>query len=227
MERRIPSPLTVGFPYAGTIADGDVLTIGADRTVRRLAASSEPIVGQVYSVQSDRSELVAVVPFSYHRNTRLAGAPLNPGYFVWGPNNTVLPYVPATPARCSGMTVGPVAIVTGTNDAVKLKAGSGDWQTATLTAGPARSFAQVAEELNAVLVGIIIELDADGHLNPVCTHPGKSIEIGTVTHDAYTELGWDAGVYEPTFSSHDPAFVGGIVVTSATEAGQAVETLEY
>jgi hypothetical protein len=226
MERRMPSPLTVRFPYTGVVADGDVMTIDPDGTVRRLAKPSEPYVGQVYSFETQIKECALVVPYNYHRDTRLAGEAVVPGYFVWGPNNTVLQYTPAKAARVDGTTTGPKTVVAATSDAVKVKLEYGASQTVTLTAGTNLTFTAIATELNAGLSGITAEVDAAGNLNLVADDMEQSIEVEAVTHDAYTLLGWTAGVYAPTAASHDPSAIGGLI-TTAGNAGVAVGTLEY
>jgi hypothetical protein len=226
IERRIPSPLTVGFVYTGVVADGDALTPNGTGGVRRLVDPSEPYVGQVYTFETGIKELVAVVPHNYHRNVRIAGAAVVPGKFVWGLGSTVKQYSPAIPARHDGTTTGPKTVVLDTSDKVKVKLQYGSSQTVTLTAGVGLTFAAIAEELNAGLTGITAEVDAAGNLNLVADEIWKSIEVEAVTHDAYTLLGWTAAVYPPSAPSHDASAVGGIILT-AGDQGDPVVTLEY
>lgn len=225
MEKRAPSPLTVGAEYSGVIEAGDRLKIGADRTVSRLTDPYDPYVGQVYTKSTELGECVFVTPYVWHRDDRIAGEAIQPGYFVLGPDNKIFQYTPAKPARHDGTTTGPQDITLDTNDVIKLKLEGGSSQSITLDAGTGRTFAAIAAEVNVELTGMKLEVDAAGNLNIVLLEIGKSVEVETVTHQAYTALGWTVGVYQPTNASHDPTCVKGIALTAAAKDA-AVETLE-
>jgi hypothetical protein len=226
MERRIPSPLTVRFTYTGTVADGDVLTIDADGTVRRLVDPSEPVVGQVYAFETLIKECTIVVPYNYHRDTRLAGETVVPGRFVWGLGNTVNQFTPAIPASFAGTTTGVHTVVVDTSDTVKLTLEYSAAQTIVITAGVGLTMAAIAAELNETLVGMTAYVDATGHLCVRADEIWKSITVETVATDAYTLLGWTAtNVYTPSAPSHDASAVGGLILT-AGDQGDAVGTLE-
>jgi hypothetical protein len=225
-EQRIPSPLTVMFTYTGTVADGDVLTIDADGTVRKISLPSEPVIGQVYSHETLIKECTVVVPYTYRRDNRIAGEAVVPGRFVWGPNNTVFQYSPAAPARVTGSTTGPKTVTVSVDDTIKVTLGMNAAQTLTITAGTGRTFAAIAAELNATLVGLHAGVDAAGHFYLEADEIWNTLIVEAVTHDAYTLLGLSANVYTPSTPSHDASAVGGLILTAGAQ-GAAVGTLEY
>lgn len=228
MEKRMPSPLTVGFDYTGPIADGDRMKLVDDKTVARVTDPYDHYVGQVYSFDAGISKCTLVVPYTWHRDDRVAGvAGLGPGYGVLGADNKIYPYTPAKPARHDGTAVGPVTVVAATSDAFKLKV-DGVSTSGTLDPGEDVTFATILAAMNAALTGkgVHIELDTAGHLNPVADEIGKTIEIEAIEDDCYTLLGWTAGVYYPVNGSHDPTCAKVMVLTTATDAGDTIETLE-
>ena len=227
MERRMQSPLTVGFDYTGPIADGDCMKISADRTVSRVTDPYDPYVGRVYSHDSGINRCVLVTPYIWHRDDRIAGvAGMGPGYAVIGPDNKAYPYTPAKPARHDGTAVGPTDITAGVNDAIKLKIQGGSSQALTLAPGEGRTYAAIAAEVNPSLTGMRLEVDADGNLNIVALELGKSVEVEEAANNAYAALGWTVGVYQPVNASHDPTCVKIVVLTSAASDGDQIETLE-
>lgn len=225
--RHAQGTLNIGFKYSGPISHGDDVEIGADRVVSSLKTIGSPKrVGAVAAIDSDLSMCTVETSFRGQRHDRVAGESVDPGFFIAGPAGEAYQFTPASPARCDGTAVGPVTITAGTNDAIKLTVEGGADQTATLTAGAGRTFAAIAAEVNALLTGIVLEVDVAGHLNPVCKEIGKKFTIGAVDHDAYTTLGWTAGDHVPTNASHDPALVTGLIVVGAAK-GQNIETLEW
>jgi hypothetical protein len=116
--------------------------------------------------------------------------------------------------------------VAATSDVVGIKVGGDEKQTFTLTAGAARTAAQVAAEINATAVGFVVTVNAND--KPVFTalNVNQSIEVTAETHSANTVLGLTAGVTLGGSSSHDSSAVAGLVIKGAS-AGSAIETLEF
>ncbi len=223
MERRMPSPLTVGFDYSGPIADGQEMQIAADRTAVKYAGGA--YLGRVYSFDAGAMKCVLVVPYVWNRDDRIAGEALDPGYFAVGSDGKAYQYIPAAPARHDGTTTGPKTVTVDADDTIKLKIEGGSSQTIVITAGVGLTFAAIAEEVNATLTDMHLEVDAAGNLNIVADDIFKSVEVEAVATDAYTLLGWTAGVYKPTAPSHDPMQKRGVILKAAL-VGAAVETLE-
>ncbi len=145
------------------------------------------------------------MPHIWHRDDRIAGEAIVPGFIAVGPDNKAYQFRPAAPARHDGTTVGPKDITTGSNDVIKLKLQGGSSQTVTLAAGAGRTFAAIAAEVNAALTGMKLEVDAAGNLNIVVLEHGKSVEVETATNNAYTALGWTVGLYQPVMRATTPS----------------------
>ena len=156
----------------------------------------------------------------------MAGVTVTPGGFVWGPLNRAYPYSGASCASVTGANAGPYAVEAATSDVVGIKLGGDEVQTFTLTAGAARTAAQVAGEINATAAGFVVTVNAEG--KPVFTalNVNQSLEVTAETHSANTILGLTAGVTLGGSSSHDPMAVAGQIIRGAS-AGSAIETLEY
>lgn len=223
MEKRMPSPLTVGFDYTGPIADGQDMQIAADGTAVKFAGGA--YIGKVYAFDSGALECTLVVPYIWHRDDRIAGEAVVPGFIAIGADGKAYQYRPAAPARHDGTAVGPKDITTGSNDVIKLKLEGGSSQTVTHAAGTGRTFAAIAAEANAALTGMKLEVDAAGNLNIVALELGKSVEVETVVNNAYTALGWTVGVYQPVNASHDAVDKRGVALKAAAKDA-AVATLE-
>ena len=112
-----------------------------------------------------------------------------------------------------------------TSDVVGVKIGGDEKQTFTLTAGAARTAAQIAAEINATASGFVVTVDA-GKLVFTALNINQSIEITAETHTANTVLGLTAGVTLGGSSTHDPSAFAGLIIKGAS-AGSAVETLEF
>lgn len=110
---------------------------------------------------------------------------------------------PSTVATVTGSGAGPFAVVGGTNDAITIRLDKRTAVAVTLTAGGARTAAQVAADINtavsavftgvepASVVGSSVKLTSPGGLNG--GGPGSIVEIVAVANDAYTLLGFTAG----------------------------------
>lgn len=223
-----PSPYThnISFDYDVEPAENDRVELIAGRKVQKVSqvgASTE--VGEVVNVRSALKECTVRTTYANNHQTRIAGEAVVPGRFVFGPDNTVYQYIPASPAHHDGTTTGPKTVTVDVDDTVKVKF-DGVSTTIVLTAGVGITFAAIAAELNAELVGCKAVVDAAGNLNLVGTQIGKTVEIEADAHGAYALLGWTAGVYYPTNASHDPTAVAGMIVVGGA-LGAAVETLEW
>lgn len=227
-ERTEMGGLFVAFQYNGTVAAGDQVEIAANRKVQRLTSiGSMKRIGSVETVRASLTECVVRMRGRRNVPDAVAGADgLVIGEFVYGPDNKVHQYTPAAPARHDGTATGPKTVVLDTSDKVKVKLVNGSSQTVTLTAGVDVTFAAIAAELNTGLTGITAEVDLAGHLNLVADQIFEGIEIEAVTHDAYTLLGWTAGIYAPISPSHDPRAVDGMILVGGDQ-DDAIEVLEY
>jgi hypothetical protein len=106
-------------------------------------------------------------------------------------------FLQALSGRVTGTELGPFAIVLDTNDKFKVRLGvPGTWgaeQTATLTAGAARTAQQVCDDINAGTTGLNATV-VDGAIYLEAVDVADDIEIMAVTHDAYSATGFVAGV---------------------------------
>jgi hypothetical protein len=226
-ERQSGPTFNLAFDYdpLAAPAEGDRVEIYGSRKVRPITQIGGPCeIGECIAVRQSLVECTVRVDGSVTRLGRIAGEAVVAGRGVFGPGNKVYQYHPATPAKHIGTAVGPATVVAATSDAIKIRIEEGAFQTITLTAGVNRTFAAIAAEVNPQLTDLHLEVDADGHLNPVANRIDRAIEIAAVTHDAYTLFGWTAGVYNPTTPSHDPAVTCFILVGAAKDS--AIETLE-
>lgn len=96
----------------------------------------------------------------------------------------------ATASTSSGTVSGPFAVVAGTNDALSISVDGGTAQTFTLTAGAARTAAQIVTDLSG-LTGATASVDSGGHVKIVSSTTGasSSVTFNAVTHDASATLG--------------------------------------
>jgi hypothetical protein len=222
-----PNSLFIGFDYDTEPAIGDVVEITTGRKVQKLTLSGRSKkIGVVTGVRSSLKEATIAVPFRENRIDRVAGEIVAAGPFVFGVDNAVYQYIPATAATHTGANAQTFAIVQGASDVVGVKIGGDEVQSFTLTAGGTRTAAQVAADINPTAVGFTITVTSAN--KPCFTANGvnQSLEITAETHSANTVLGLTAGVYIGTANSHDPCLVAGLVVVGGAEAA-IVETLEY
>lgn len=228
MNKELHDILAHAFICPANVSVGDRVKISAANTVALLTDPADSVydVGEVTKHQADDLKCTVATPYRRLRDNRISGAAVPVGPFVFGAANAVFGYSPAAAARHDGTATGPVDVTLDTDDVVKVKI-NGASQTVQLSAGTDVTFETIAAELTAGLNGITAEVDADGNINLVCDELGKTIEVETVTHDAYTLLGWSEAIYYPTNASHDQAAIRGMAIKPATAAGQTVETLEY
>ena len=93
-----------------------------------------------------------------------------------------------------GTEVGPYLIATGTNDSFKVKVGAAAAETVTLTAGSARTAAQIVDEINAGTTGLTASVTDDLTIQVAAIADTDAIEVVTVANDAYSALGFQEGV---------------------------------
>lgn len=218
--------LAISFACPTTIAVGDVVKISGDNAVvKNTDIGSVNIAGVVCAHVPGAASCTVATRFRERRDDRLAGVTVTPGGFVWGPLNKAYPYSGASCASVTGANAETFAVVSATSDVVGLKIGGDEKQTFTLTAGAARTAAQVAGEINATAVGFIVTVATDGKLVFTALNVNQSLEITAETHTANTVLGLTAGVVLGGSSTHDPSAFAGLIIKGAS-AGSAIETLE-
>ena len=94
-----------------------------------------------------------------------------------------------------GTEVGPYIITASTNDAFKIAVDGGLAQTITFTAG-ILSTQQIVDAINAQSTGVTALVES-GRVRITSNTVGasSSVAVQSVTHDAYTTLGFTAGTY--------------------------------
>jgi hypothetical protein len=227
MNQGVQDILAVSFACPTTIEVGDVVKISGDNAViKNTDIGSVAVVGTVCAHIPGAAYCTVATRFRERKDDRLAGVIVTHGAFVWGPLNRAYPYSGASCASVTAANAGTFAVVAATSDVVGIKVGGDEKQTFTLTAGAARTAAQIASEINATAVGFVVTVNADD--KPVFTalNVNQSIEVTTETHSANTVLGLTAGVTLGGSSSHDPSAVAGLIIKGAS-AGSAIETLEF
>jgi hypothetical protein len=95
----------------------------------------------------------------------------------------------------TGGIAGPYLIANGSTDAFKVTVGANATETFDLTAGTARTAAQVAADINATAAAFTAEATYLGQLKIIANSAWEDIVIETVVNDAYTALGFTAGTY--------------------------------
>ncbi len=110
----------------------------------------------------------------------------------------------------AGKTAGPFNIVSGTNDSLLISVDGGSGQTITLTAGAARTAAQVVADINTALIGALASVEGDGNgfvaIKSNSTVVGTaSVGFSTVADSAYAALGFPIGSY-PGYTGGDTGF---------------------
>jgi hypothetical protein len=227
MNQGVQDILAISFACPTTIEEGDVVKISGDNAVvKNTDIGSVNVVGVVCAHIPGAASCTVATRFRERRDDRLAGVTVTPGGFVWGPLNRAYPYSGASCASVTGANAGTFAIVADTSDVVGLKIGGDEKQTFTLTAGAARTAAQIAAEINATATGFVVTVNTDGKLVFTALNVNQSLEITAETHTANTVLGLTAGVVLGGSSTHDPSAVAGLIIKGAS-AGSAIETLEY
>lgn len=201
--------LAVKFNCPSTVSEGDPVRIASDLTVAGVtSAAHRDIIGTVIQHADDNTYCTVETSFN-RRSEREAYAELPVGPFVWGVGSKPTAWTPGNYATVTGSQDGPFVfakasftgsaaetfeITLNTNDAFKIKVGSAEPVTIQLTAGAARTAAQVAAEI-AAIAGVTAA-DVGGHVKVTADNSGTKIELMAVTHDCYTALGFTAGVSE-------------------------------
>lgn len=204
---------------------GDDVKLSADGTVAKITAPSALHVGRVAVYTEDAEKCTVATKFRDFRNDRVAGEAVTFGPFVLGADGKVYSAVAGEKCEVEG-DAGPFAIVGSTSDVVGVKYKGGSLQSFTLTAGSARTIAQICADINATASGFKAISGTDAKLTLVADEIGATIEVTTETHTANTVLGLTAAVYYGKYPSHDPSMIAGLVVTGGS-TGDTVETIEY
>ena len=227
MNQGVQDILAVSFACPTTIEVGDVVKISGDNAViKNTDIGSVDVVGTVCAHIPGAAFCTVATRFRERKDDRLAGVTVTPGAFVWGPLNKAYPYSGASCASVTAANAGTYAVVASTSDVVGIKVGGDEKQTFTLTAGAARTAAQVAAEINATALGFVVTVNANDKPVFSALNVNQSIEVTAETHSANTVLGLTAGVTLGGSSSHDSSAVAGLVIKGAS-AGSAIETLEF
>lgn len=225
MYQEINNVLGVSFSCPTTIAEGDVVEIVDDNEVAAITGFSTNIVGVVCAHRDSDTTCTVSTRFQRRSDERVAGEDVVVGPFVFGADNEVYQYIPATAATHTGANAETFAIVLNTSDVLGVKVGGDEVQSITLTAGATLTAAAIVAEINATAVGFLASETAAHKIKLTATGVNQSLEITAETHSCNTVLGLTAGVYIGTASSHDPTSVAGLII-KAGDDGDTVETLE-
>lgn len=106
-------------------------------------------------------------------------------------------FTQALSGRVTGTEVGPFTFGAGTSDQFKVKVGSGDPQTVTLS-GSLVTPHLAADLVNAGTNGLTASATADNRFKLRANNPADSLEIMAVENDAYSVLGFTEAVYAAT-----------------------------
>ena len=101
---------------------------------------------------------------------------------------------PAKAGAVTGGEVGPFLIVTGANDAFKIKVGTHDAETVTLTQGSARTAQQIVDDINAGTTNLTASI-SDNKVKITANTVTDDLEIQTVANDSYSSLGFVEGTF--------------------------------
>lgn len=216
--------MLINFTCPSSIEVDDPVRIASDLTVAGItSAGHRDIIGSVVEHIDDETTCTVATKFN-RRTQREAASELSVGPFVWGTLNKVVGWTPAGFATVTGGNSGPFVIakatitgtgtenftiakatITGTvdetfnitensNDTVAISVNGGATQTFTLTAGAARTAAEVATDFAA---GTGFTASAAGTKVQFVAHTaGHTLAIVAVADDAYTTLGLTAAVVE-------------------------------
>lgn len=186
---------TVTFATAGSRTAAQIVTefsAVTDVTVSATAANKikftvddvgtdfeiEAITGSSYALLGFTAGITDVAPDSHD-----AGAV--GGVVISGPE----------PLSLTSALPGPYLITNGSTDAFKITVGANASETFDLTAGTARTAAQVATDINATAVAFTAEATYLGQLKITAIAAWEDIEIETVANDAYDILGFTVDTY--------------------------------
>lgn len=224
-DRRIPEGLKVAFDYDVEPDIGDMVEITGSRHVQKLTiAGRNNCVGEVVGIRWALTECTVATKFNKNLTTRIAGATVVAGPFVFGVDNEVFQYTPAAAPTHTGANASTFNIASGSK-VVGVKIGGGAVQSITLDEDATATAAEVVATINATAVGFVATETA-AHEVCLTGRPGQTMEITAESNSSNTVLGLTAAVYVGLAASHDPSLVAGLVVVGGS-AAEAVETLEY
>jgi hypothetical protein len=138
----------------------------------------EAITGNAYTLLGFTAAVTDVAPDSH-------SAAAVGGVVICGPE----------PISVTGDIAGPYLIANGVSDAFKVTVGANSTETFDLTAGTARTAAQVAADLNATAVAFTAEATYLGQVKIIAIAAWEDIVIESVANDAYTALGFTEDTY--------------------------------
>lgn len=168
----------VSFKVWGEAASQDVTLVGANQTAAQVAAQ----------INAGTDNMTASV--------------------VEGAGSVEYVKVKANPVKVTGTATETFDITLDTDDQMKIKIGGGASQTFILTPGTTQTAQNIADDLNATAVDFTASDDGSGKVRLTADNDGDSIEIETITEDAYTELGFTVGTTDAKLE----------IVTVATDA---------
>jgi len=220
--------LNIDFDYDTEPAIGDRLEITTGRKAQALSAIGGPReLGECIDVRNALKECTIRILGLHNLQTRIAGEIVVAGQGVFGPSDKVYQYIPGSAAVITAANAGPYAITLDVNDMLTVRVGNGPIQTFALTAGAARTAAQIAAELNAAAVGFVASASSDGKLVLTCLTIGTALEI---VQDTVEIVSSTAGPYNIVETSGDGLVVkvgsGGnqtfVLTAGATQSAAAV-----
>ena len=192
--------VTIGSGGAQTFT----LTPGSARTMDQIVADFAAATGFVASKSSGKLKLTA----TQDNVNIIIGTVTNDAYTLLG--FTVGTYVGASshdPASIAGLVIkgtlplvvtggvlGPFDIANNTNDALKLKVGSGASQTFDLTTGNDQTADDIANKINLTATGFTAS-GVNGYVVFTLDDPATDLEVEAVANDAYDTIGLVVGVY--------------------------------
>lgn len=138
----------------------------------------EAITGSAYTLLGFTAAITDVNPDSH-------SAAAVGGVVICGPE----------PLSVTGGIAGPYLVANGVSDAFKVTVGSNGTETFDLTAGTARTAAQVAADINATASSFTAEATYLGQVKITANVAWEDIVIESVANDAYTALGFTEGTY--------------------------------
>jgi len=133
-----PSDIEVGDPVVISSSDYTVAAISAEADVKH--------IGTVVKHEDSATTCTVETKFRERRDDRTAAAVFANGPFVWDATGKAAAYTAESTVSVTGTETGPYAVVTGSNDKIKLNVNGGASQTFTLTAAA-----------NAVLTGSVAQ----------------------------------------------------------------------
>lgn len=211
MYQRKEKVLAVSVTCPTTVDVGDPVVLYDDLEVKAISAAADnKLLGTVCKHLDGAAVCTVETRFRERRDDRVAAADIGVGPFVWDANGKAVAFTQAFQATVTGTAEETYAITLDTNDHVKVSINGGSGQDITLTAGETRTAAQVAADINAVATGFTAD-GTTGYVKLTADNIGEDLAIQTVTHDAYTTLGFTVATTHGD-ASHDPSAIVGVVL---------------